>query len=90
MRRPIQNCWPDLHSIYIHDDKEAGMEVEVIYRQQDGTRTPLGTRRLSHMPPIGEPFLVDNRQYLTAAYLGPDAEGRYQLFLEDESAAPLQ
>jgi hypothetical protein len=42
------------------------------------------------MPPIGEPFMVDNRQYLTAAYLGPDTEGRYQLFLEDESTAPLQ
>jgi hypothetical protein len=35
------------------------------------------------MPPIGEPFAVDSRQYIAASYVGPDAEGRYQLFLED-------
>jgi hypothetical protein len=59
------------------------MEVEVIYRRPDGTRTELGVRKLTHMPPIGEPFAVDSRQYIAASYVGPDAEGRYQLFLED-------
>lgn len=65
------------------------MEVEVIYRRPDGTPTPLGTRKLTHMPPIGEPFEVDDRQYVAASYLGPDEGGRYQLFLEDGPNAPL-
>lgn len=60
------------------------MDVEMIYRQQDGTHTVLGTRRLGHMPPPGEPFSVDDRQYRAKGFAGPDAEGRYRLFLEDD------
>lgn len=63
------------------------MDVEVIYRQPNGTQTILGTRQLSHMPPTGEPFQLDDRQYVATAYVGPDAQGRYRLFLEDEEDA---
>lgn len=60
------------------------MVVDVIYRQPDGTQSVLGTRQLSHMPPAGEPFELDHRQYIARSYAGPDAYGRYRLFLEDE------
>lgn len=60
------------------------MEVEVIYRQPDGTQTRLGIRKLDDIPPIGRPIDLDNRQYIAQAYAGPDSEGRYRLFLEDE------
>jgi hypothetical protein len=60
------------------------MVVDVIYRQPDGTQSMLGTRQLSHMPPAGEPFELDQRQYIARAYAGPDAQGRYRLFLEDQ------
>jgi hypothetical protein len=63
------------------------MEVEVIYRQPDGTQTILGVRKLSHMPPAGERIELDKRQYVARSFVGPDAEGRYRLFLEDESDA---
>jgi hypothetical protein len=63
------------------------MEVEVIYRQPDGKETMLGVRKLSHMPPPGEPFELDHRQYTARGFAGPDAEGRYRLFLEDDAGA---
>lgn len=61
------------------------MDVEVICRQPDGTQTVLGTRRLSHMPPQGEPFELDHHQYTAKGYAGPDEEGRYRLFVEDSA-----
>jgi hypothetical protein len=61
------------------------MEVEVIYRQPDGTQTMLGIRKLADIPPIGRPIELDDRHYIAQAYAGPDGEGRYRLFLEDDS-----
>ncbi len=63
------------------------MDVEIIYRQPDGRQTELGMRKLSHMPPAGEPFELDHRQYVARSFAGPDAQGRYRLFLEDEPRA---
>jgi hypothetical protein len=63
------------------------MDVEVIYRQPDGSQTILGVRKLDDIPPIGKPFELDQRQYLAESYSGPDAQGRYRLFLEDEPDA---
>lgn len=63
------------------------MDVEVIYRRSDGTQTILGTRHLSHMPPTGEPFDLDDRQYVATSFAGPDATGRYRLFVEDDPGA---
>lgn len=63
------------------------MDVEVIYRQADGSQTQLGVRKLSHMPPTGEPFELDHRQYVATSFAGPDAEGRYRLFVEDDPGA---
>lgn len=60
------------------------MEVEVIYRQPDGTQTKLGVRKMADIPPIGKRVELDDRQYIAESYGGPDAEGRYRLFLEDE------
>lgn len=61
------------------------MDVEIIYRRSDGTQTILGTRRLTHMPPIGEPFELDDRSYLAKGFAGPDAEGSYRLYVEDSA-----
>ena len=63
------------------------MQVEIIYRQDNGAETILGTRNLDVMPPTGEPFTVDNRQYMAKGYAGPDDQGRYRLFLEDDADA---
>lgn len=60
------------------------MNVEIIYRQPDGTQTQLGIRNLSDLPPLGKRFALDDREYITESYGGPDAQGRYRLFLEDE------
>jgi hypothetical protein len=60
------------------------MEVEVTYRQPDGSKTMLGIRKLADLPPVGKLFSLDHRQYLVKAFDGPDAAGRYRLFLEDE------
>ncbi len=81
------NCAPDFHSILHTTPRENGMVVDVIYRQADGTQTTLGTRKLSHMPPAGEPFEQDQRQYIARSYAGPDAHGRYRLVLEDDADA---
>ncbi|WP_019140185.1 hypothetical protein [Noviherbaspirillum massiliense] len=63
------------------------MDVEVIYRQPDGTQTMLGIRKLNDLPPIGGAFQLDQRQYVAKSFGGPDAEGRYVLFLEDDISA---
>lgn len=65
------------------------MNVEVIYCQPDGSQTLLGIRKLSHMPPAGEPFQLNDRQYMAKSFAGPDAEGRYRLFLEDAPGAAM-
>lgn len=63
------------------------MDVEVIYCRPGGSQTPLGTRQMSHMPPTGEPFQLDDRIFVAKSYAGPDSDGRYHLFVEDEPAA---
>ena len=63
------------------------MDVEVIYRQADGSQTQLGIRKLDGLPDMGKPFAIDDRQYVAKSYSGPDAQGRYRLFLEDEPGA---
>jgi hypothetical protein len=63
------------------------MDVEVIYLQPDGSRTMLGIRKLSNLPPMGKPFELDHRQYIAKTFDGPDDAGRYRLFLEDEPGA---
>jgi hypothetical protein len=63
------------------------MEVEVIYRQPDGSRVMLGTRKFANLPPMGKRFELDHRQYIAKEFDGPDAAGRYRLYLEDEPPA---
>ncbi len=63
------------------------MDVELIYRQADGSQTILGIRKMGGIPDIGKPFSLDGRQFVAQSYSGPDAEGRYRLFLEDEPGA---
>jgi hypothetical protein len=61
------------------------MQVRIILQQPDGSSRELGTRELSHMPPIGEPFPLDEHtSYLCKAYFGPDEKGLYLLLLEGE------
>ncbi|MEN3292600.1 MAG: hypothetical protein V7642_1853 [Burkholderiales bacterium] len=63
------------------------MDVEVIYRQPDGSRVMLGTRDLSGLPPMGKRFHLDHREYIAKEFDGPDAAGHYRLYLEDEPPA---
>jgi hypothetical protein len=63
---------------------EADMQVEVIYRQPDGSETLLGIKKLDSMPPSGEPFSIEDRQFRAAGYSGPNNEGCYRLFLIDD------
>ncbi|MDB5842479.1 MAG: hypothetical protein JWQ23_4431 [Herminiimonas sp.] len=65
------------------------MDVEVIYLQPDGEELILGLRKMSDIPTIGKPFMLDHRRYLPKSYTGPDAEGHYRLFLEDEPGPAL-
>lgn len=60
------------------------MDVEVIHCQPGGAHTPLGVRQMSHMPPTGEPFELDERMFVATSYSGPDAHGRYHLFVEEK------
>lgn len=61
------------------------MQVQVIHQEPDGNNTDLGVRELDHMPPIGEPFPIDEQTcYTTKAYFGPDENGAYRLILEGE------
>jgi hypothetical protein len=77
---------PESRSIKVRT-KENNMDVEVIYRQPDGTETDLGLRRLAHMPPVDEPFELDHHQFVSKGYQGPDDDGRYRLFVEDDPDA---
>ncbi|WP_019140259.1 hypothetical protein [Noviherbaspirillum massiliense] len=61
------------------------MQVQVIHEDAAGAKTEFGIKELDHMPPIAEPFMVDNNVYYTAkAYFGPDENGLYMLILEGE------
>lgn len=61
------------------------MQVQIIHQEPEGGKTDLGLRELSHMPPIGEPFSVDDQTcYVAKAYFGPDDKGYYLLVLEGE------
>lgn len=67
------------------------MQVRITHQETNGSSTELGTMELSHMPPIGEPFSMDQQTYYTAkAYFGPDHDGRYLLVLEGEPQAGRQ
>jgi hypothetical protein len=63
------------------------MDVELIYRKADGTETLLGIHEMVHMPPVDEPFKLEDREFVAKAYLGPDGKGLYRLFLEDSPSA---
>jgi hypothetical protein len=59
------------------------MQVQIIHEDSHGAKTDFGTRELTHMPPVAEPFPVDrNTYYMTKAYFGPNEEGVYLLVLE--------
>jgi hypothetical protein len=61
------------------------MQVRITHQEPNGSSRELGTMELSHMPPVGEPFSMDQQTYYTAkAYFGPDDHGRYLLVLEGE------
>jgi hypothetical protein len=61
------------------------MQVRITHQEPNGSSRELGMMELSHMPPIGEPFSMDQHTYYTArAYFGPDEDGRYLLVLEGE------
>lgn len=61
------------------------MQVRIMHEGKDGRRTDLGMRELSHMPPTGEPFPINEKTcYPAKAYFGPDDKGLYLLILEGE------
>jgi hypothetical protein len=61
------------------------MQVKITHEQPDGTSKDFGVQELSHMPPLGEPFSPDQKNYYAAkAYFGPDESGHYLLVLEGE------
>ncbi|MBK4733564.1 hypothetical protein [Noviherbaspirillum pedocola] len=62
------------------------MQVRISHQQSDGSTRELGTRELDHMPPIGEPFPMDEHTYyICKAFFGPDASGQYLLVLEGDA-----
>ena len=61
------------------------MQVQIVHEPKNGQKTELGIHELSHMPPVGEPFTLDQQVYYTAkAYYGPDEDDRYLLVLDGE------
>lgn len=60
------------------------MQVRVIHQKAGGLRAELGMMELDHMPPVGEPFPVDDLAYTAQAYFGPDDQGNYLLVVEGE------
>lgn len=60
------------------------MQVRVIHEKTDGGRAELGLMELDHMPPLGEPFPVEDVAYTAKAYFGPDDNGKYLLVVEGE------
>ena len=65
------------------------MQVQIIHQPSDGPKTEFGLHELSHMPPLGEPFTVDQQVYYTCkAYFGPDQNDRYLLVLDGDPQRP--
>lgn len=61
------------------------MRVQVIHEDQNGAKADIGIYELDHMPPVGEPFMVNSVTcYASKAYFGPDESGMYLLVLEGE------
>lgn len=61
------------------------MKVQIIHDPIDGQRTELGIHELSHMPPVGEPFTLDQHIYYTCkSYIGPDENDLYLLVLNGQ------
>ncbi len=60
------------------------MQVRVVHEKADGGRAELGLMELAHMPPLGEPFPVEDVCYTAKAYFGPDDGGKYLLVVEGE------
>jgi hypothetical protein len=61
------------------------MQVQVIHQPANGPKTEMGMHELAHMPPVGEPFSLDQQVYYTAkAYFGPDENDRYLLVLDGD------
>lgn len=60
------------------------MHVRVVHHKPDGGRAELGMMDLDHMPPVGEPFPLENCCYTAMAYFGPDDDGDYLLVVEGE------
>ncbi|MDB5797394.1 MAG: hypothetical protein JWP36_1296 [Paucimonas sp.] len=58
------------------------MQVRVVHDKPEGGRAELGIMDLQHMPPLGEPFPIDDLAYRAKAYFGPDSEGQYLLVVE--------
>jgi hypothetical protein len=66
-------------------NSQAIMQVQIIHQPANGPKTELGVHELSHMPPVGEPFTLDQEVcYTSKAYFGPDENGRYLLVLDGE------
>jgi hypothetical protein len=61
------------------------MQVEIVCCNPDGTERNFGMRKLDHMPPVDEPFTVENSQFVVKGYSGPDHQGCYRLLLESEA-----
>lgn len=61
------------------------MRVQVIHEDPNGAKSDIGMYELDHMPPVGEPFLVNSQTcYDSKAYFGPDESGMYLLVLAGE------
>lgn len=61
------------------------MRVQVIHEDRNGAKTDIGMFDLDHMPPVGEPFRINNSTcYASKAYFGPDEAGTYLLVLEGD------
>lgn len=70
-------------AVYCPSGETITMHVQLMHQGADGVKTDLGPRELSHMPPIGEPFPIDETTCFAAkAYFGPDEQGNYLLVLE--------
>jgi hypothetical protein len=82
-----KNCFPHAASIqHLPTSEATRMQVRISHQQPDGSTRDMGMRELSHMPPIGEPFPLDEHtSYLCKAYFGPDEKGLYLLVLEGEA-----
>jgi len=64
---------------------EKFMQVQIQHHDAQGNKADFGVHQLTHMPPVGEPFPIDDDTfYIAKAYFGPDHSGLYLLVLEGE------